>query len=358
MKICKSKSKLKNELKKKTSELAPQKVKLRTLEEERLSIVSTIKLIKEKMSLASVEGGMKRPGVEILNYAKPGTIPAWPDKTKLYLGAFVASALSSLGLIFLYCYFDKSLRTHEDVERVAGKLFLGDLNYAKVKKGELYPEFPNDKAFILFTHGLRLISTNIEFVLSDHHQKSVLFTSAVPGEGKSFVAFHIAQSMARQGKKVILVDADFCQSSLRDRIPKTECEKHLYEYLSGAAEIAEIVEKTDNELVDFIRSGGKSSFSAPHALKSNRMRDLVLQLKNIYDYVLIDAPPVLPVHDAPAISQHVDMRVIVVRWAHTSRELVKKAVMKIAPGQLLLSGVVLNQVKEMSDKGYHVYRPD
>lgn len=346
------------ELKKTVNELAPQKMKLRNLEEERVAVASTIKVIKEKMSLASVEGGMKRPGVEILSYAKPGTVPAWPNKRKLYATAVMGGFVSCFGLIFLYCYFDRSLRTHDDVENVAGKLFLGDLTYARVKPGDLYPEFPNDKSFILFTHGLRLITTNIEFVLSDKHEKAVLFTSAVPGEGKSFVAFHVAQSMARQGKKVILIDADFCQSSLRDKIPKTDCEKHLYEYLSGTAEQHEIIEKTDNELIDFIRSGGRSSFSAPHALKSARMRDLLLDLKKKYDYVLVDTPPVLRVNDTVAVSQHVDMRVIVVRWAHTNRDLVKKAVMKIAPGQLLLSGVVLNQVKEVSDKGYHVYRPE
>jgi len=345
-------------LRRKVKELAPQKIQLSNLDSEEKSISNTIRLIQERMAMASVEGGLKRPGVEIINYAKPSVAPAWPNKPKLLVAAIAIGFISSLGAIFLYCYFDRSMRTHDDVENVAGKLFLGDLTYAKVKPGELYPEFPNDKSFILFTHGLRLIATNIEFVLSDRHEKSVLFTSAIPGEGKSFVAFHVAQSMARQGKKVILVDADFCQSSLRDKVPKTECEKHLYEYLSGTAEMSEIVEKTDNELIDFIRSGGRSSFSAPHALKSNRMRDLLVELKHVYDYVLIDTPPVLPVNDTMAVSQHVDMRVIVVRWASTNRDLVKKAVMKIAPGQLLLSGIVLNQVKEMADKGYHVYRPN
>ena len=228
----------------------------------------------------------------------------------------------------------------------------------KVKKGQIYPEFQNDKSFILFTHGLRLIATNIEFVLSDRHQKCVLFTSAVPGEGKSFVSFHIAQSMARQGKKVILIDADFCQSSLRDKIPRTECETYLQEYLSGSAEIGDIIEGTDNELIHFIRSGSRSSFSAPHALKSNRMKDLITVLKENYDYVLIDTPPVLPVNDTLALSGLVDMRVIIVRWGSTHRDLVRKAVAKISPGQLILGGIVLNQVKEMNDKGYHIYRPN
>lgn len=345
-------------LRRKTKELAPQKMQLSNYEAEEKSIAGTIKLIQERMALASVEGGLKRPGVEIISYAKPSSFPYWPNKPKLIVGAIALGFLSSFGIIFLYCYFDRSMRTHEDVENVAGKLFLGDLPYTKVKNGEIYPEFADDKSFILFTHGLRLIATNIEFVLSDRHEKSVLFTSAIPGEGKSFVAFHIAQSMARQGKKVILVDADFCQSSLREKVPKTACEKHLYEYLSGTSEKEEIIEKTDNELVDFIRSGGRSSFSAPHALKSTRMRDLMSALKKEYDYVLVDTPPVLAVNDTVAVSQHVDMRVVVVKWADTNRDLVRKAVLKIAPGQLLLSGVVLNQVKEMTDKGYHVYRPN
>ena len=72
---------------------------------------------------------------------------------------------------------------------------------------------------------------------------------------------------------------------------------------------------------------------------------------------MIDTPPILPVNDTLALSQLVDMRVIVVRWGSTHRDLVYKAVAKIAPGQLILAGVVLNQVKEVNDKGYHIYNP-
>jgi len=345
-------------LKKKLKSLDPLKVKLKTLLDQQEVIGRTIGLIQSRMSVASVDGGLNRPGVEILNRAKSPDVPSWPNKTKLVMGAFTFGMISSLGLLFLYCYFDRSVRTYEDIERVTGKLFLGDLPYAKVKKGQIYPEFPNDKSFIAFTHGLRLIATNIEFVLSDRHQKCILFTSAIPGEGKSFVSFHIAQSMARQGKRVVLIDADFCQSSLRNALPRTECELHLQEYLSGGAEIGDIIEGTDNELIHFIRSGQRSSFSAPHALKSSRMKDLLTTLKEHYDYVLVDTPPILPVNDTLALSQLVDMRVIIVRWAGTHRDLVRKAVAKIAPGQLILAGVVLNQVKETNEKGYHIYRPN
>ena len=62
-------------------------------------------------------------------------------------------------------------------------------------------------------------------------------------------------------------------------------------------------------------------------------------------------------NDTLALSQLVDMRVIVVNWGSTHRDLVHKAVTKIAPGQLILAGVVLNQVKEVNDKGYHIYNP-
>ena len=345
-------------LKTKIKSLDPQKIKLKALMDEADASDKTIKLIQERMSVPSVEGGLKRAGVEILNLAKPVNQPYWPNKPKMLVAALVFGLISGLGSIFLYCYFDQSIRTHDDVEEVAGKIFLGDLNYAKVSDGDLYPQFPDDKSFILFTHGLRLITTNIEFVLSDQQQKCVLFTSSVPGEGKSFVSFHVAQSMARQGKRVILVDADFCQSSLRDKVPRGECEQHLYEYLSGMAEASDIIEKTDNDLMDFIRSGSRSAFSSPQALKSKRMRDLLAALKASYDYVLIDTPPVLAVNDTLAVSQFVDMRVIIVKWASTNRALVRKAIAKIAPGQLIMAGVVLNQVKEMSEKGYHIYRPN
>jgi len=336
----------------KDKELTPQKFDYKNLLAEEASITETINLLNTQISKASVASSFKQTGIEILSYAVVPDQPYSPNRLKNISIAFFFAIFSSIGFVFLACYFDRTFKTDEDIEQLLMKPFLGHLPFTRVSKGTLQPSFRDEKENVYFMNFLRLICANSSFLIAGKEKPTILITSAKPEEGKSFTAYHIANTFALEGKKVVLVDVDFCRSVLSVSFPDLEKRPGLHDYLMGDAEVEEIIAATGKPNFFFIQSL-EAQFSAPHALRSDRMKDLIRKLKQDFDVVIFDTPPILVINDAVALGESVDMRILVVEWGKTPRETVQRALKKIAPSNLLLAGVVLNKAKHWGASYYY-----
>ena len=338
-------------------ELTPQKLEYRNLISEESSITETIKLLNAQISKTSVAASYKGVGIEILSYATVPQHPFTPNKPKIFFLAVVFALFSSLGFIFLRCYMDRSFRRDEDIEEVLMRPFLGHLPFVRVDKDGITPIFKSEKESVYFSNFLRLACANMSFLNTEKTGKAtIMVTSSRPGEGKTFVSYYLAQTYAKDGRKTVMVDTDFCRSSLSFAFPQRGkgC-PGLHDYLMGRADAEQILEVTEQKNLFLIRSE-EAEFSAPHALRSERMKELLRTLKDQFDIVLLDAPPTLAVSDAMALGALVDMRVFVIEWGKTPRDMVRRAITRVAPGKQVSVGVILNKVKNVSGSYYSQYQ--
>jgi tyrosine-protein kinase Etk/Wzc len=174
---------------------------------------------------------------------------------------------------------------------------------------------PNDVAI----EGLRSLRTALQFGALKQRNKVVMFTGPRPGIGKSFVSVNFAAVLAAGGERVLLIDGDMRRGNIRSLLGLTR-RPGLSELLRDA-ELDAVVHHDVLPKLDVIIAGDVSA-QPSELLMSQRLSDALGQLRERYDYVIIDSPPVLAVTDAGLIGRHVDATLLVVRHGyHTAAEL-------------------------------------
>lgn len=199
------------------------------------------------------------------------------------------------------------------------------------------------------------LRTNLQFSGADI--KTVLFTSCRPDEGKSTVSFMLARSLAEMGKHVIYVDADLRKSVTINRYKATRDKGPIWglsHYLSNQAKISDVVCETNVPGMDIIVTGPLSP-NPTELLNGELFTDLIEELRESYDNVIIDAPPLGSVIDAAVIAPRCDGVVMVVEANGTSRRLAADVKKQIEMTGCRILGVVLNKVKIEKSKYYKYY---
>jgi capsular exopolysaccharide synthesis family protein len=200
-----------------------------------------------------------------------------------------------------------------------------------------------------FSESLRTLRSSIHMSDVDQPPKVIQVTSARPSEGKTTIAVSLAISAASAGLKVALVDADL-RHPASSSFFKLEKESGLVDFLTGAA-TAEKVLRFYKELKITIIPAGSRSLNPPDVLGSERMKAFISQLKETFDYVVLDTPPVGPVVDALVLAKLADKTIFVVQWASTPRELVETSIQRVSTLKRV-AGVVFNFVNQDRAKKY------
>lgn len=196
----------------------------------------------------------------------------------------------------------------------------------------------------------RTVRTNIEFSSVDTEIKTLLFTSSDVSEGKSTVSANTAVTWAQQGKKVLFIDADLRRPTLHTtfRMPNTQ---GLSTILANNEDYHAIVNVSSVENLSIITSGPIPPNPA-ELLNSNRMRNFLQSVKNEYDLVVLDVPPLLSVTDTQVLAANVDGVVLVIRQGVAQRVSVKRAKELLSMVHAKLLGYVLNDVAPKNGYGY------
>lgn len=182
--------------------------------------------------------------------------------------------------------------------------------------------------------------------------KSILVTSALPAEGKSFVAANLAQVFVRQHeRRVLLVDGDLRWSRLHLSLGTT-LSPGLTDYLRGDADIFSIVQRSPQNNLFFI-PGGKSVSNPNELIINGRLQELLRQMSALFDWIVIDSPPAVPVSDAALMAGMCDGILMVVRSAQTPFDLAQKVRQEFRDKPLV--GVVLNGVDAGTSYGSYYY---
>ena len=193
------------------------------------------------------------------------------------------------------------------------------------------------------TEGLNQLKTNLAFCGKDI--KVHTMTSSVPNEGKSSVSFDLSKTMAESGKKILMVDADLRKSVLAAKYHIQGIDKGLSHYLTGQAEIEDIIYETETEGF-YLTVAGPLSPDPTSLLDSEQFQKFIDKVRDDYDYVIIDAPPLGVVIDAVIIGKYCDGAVLVIEQGVIKRKVVQDVIKQLKRGGVRILGAVLNKVDE------------
>lgn len=223
----------------------------------------------------------------------------------------------------------------------------------------------------VLSESLRSLRTNIQFASLDRRVKSIIFTSAALGEGKSTCVVNLAITMAQEGTKVLLVDADLRKPIVHQRLG-IEREPGLVDALLGATSWRSYVRSATDLMLGtvgvdrflstpgldnlHVLTSGSESGNPNEFLNINKIKTLVAEMQEDYDIVLIDTPPILPVTDAVAFSSRVDGTILVYQVGRIGRNALKRAKFLLDHAQANVLGVVLTNVKSEVTPEYGLYR--
>ena len=197
----------------------------------------------------------------------------------------------------------------------------------------------------------KLIRTNLQFCGAD--KKIIAVTSCMQNEGKSSVTLNLAISMAEAGKKVLLVDADLRKSVMVGRMKITDSIQGLTHYLSKQAALTDVICSTNYKGLHMIFAGPLAP--NPTELMTGKLfNDMLSACRNVYDYVLIDAPPLGQVIDAAVIAESCDGSMLVIESGAISYRFAQDVKKQLEKASCPILGVVLNKV-DTSQAGYGGY---
>ncbi|MGZ8899667.1 MAG: GumC family protein [Limisphaerales bacterium] len=302
--------------------------------------------VRTRAQTQTMELAMPRMAVSVKQVAEPASYAARPRVgLNLALGALVGLVVG-LGLAFFIEYLDTSVKTMEDVESLLGVPVLAIIP----KNIKLLHKEPGDTPD---AEAYRILRTNIEFNRKNPEANAISMVSGGPGEGKSTTLANLAFTSAQGGYTTLIVDADLrrpVQHGLFDVSNKVG----LTNYLTTDMRLEDVIVPTSVENLSLLPSGILPS-DAVGILNSQRMSDMIAELKTRYDIVFFDSPPMLGVSDASVLASEVDQTIIVVQHRRFPRAMltrVKQAVLGVG-GTVL--GVVLNNVDLKHDQNYYYY---
>lgn len=201
----------------------------------------------------------------------------------------------------------------------------------------------------------KILRTNLFFSLvkNDSPCKTIMMTSAVSREGKSTVCMNLARVMSQTKNKVLIIDCDLRKPRLH-KFFNTKCVPGLSNVLIGENTIEEVLNPTDEPNLSAIYSG-VIPLNPAEMLGSEEMKRVLNQLKERFDYILLDCTPVLPVADSLVISSFVNDVLIVAMQNYTTKSILKEAVSKLEFAGARIMGIILNGLDIKEDNKYKKY---
>ncbi|MCE2509412.1 MAG: polysaccharide biosynthesis tyrosine autokinase [Alphaproteobacteria bacterium] len=276
----------------------------------------------------------------IISRAVEPSSPYYPKKRLMVMAALFASMIGGIALAFVLEYLDSGFRTAEQLENVTGQPVLG--LFPHLRDGESPYKAALERPNSIFGESVRRIRTSLALSSVQGMPKAIMVTSSVPGEGKTSGAVALAVSAARSGQKCVLIDCDLRHPSVHEALGMPN-EQGLSNYLAGQMDLSGIMEMDVRSGLRVIPAGP----SVPHPadlLGSQQMRNLTQQLGELFDFVILDAPPLLAVSDALILARNVDKTVFMVRWARTDRNTARAGLKQLLEAGTNLAGVVLSLV--------------
>ena len=303
----------------------------------------------QKQQEARISQAATTSNVSIIDPAFVPEYPVAPNKKKVLLLGAILGLMLGVGSAFLRDYFDQTVKNGEQAKQLLDLPLLGVIPRIDVDGGDdaqrmlftrLQPKSPPVEAF-------RALRTNLNFVTA-RKKKVVLITSTLPDEGKSTISVNLALVLAQAGSKVLLVGCDMRRPSLGEAF-RISGGPGLSDHLTG--EKVRFLHANVEGCLDFV-SAGTIPPNPAELLESENMTRFLTKAREKYDYVLLDAPPVLPVTDAQILAQKSDLVLLVIEPCRIPVKALQQVRETLNAVKAPLGGIALN---DKSGKGFRYH---
>jgi len=332
------------------------RVRLRELEREAEANRALYESFLSRFKETTGQEGLQTADARIISSATPPINPSSP-KTKLNVAAaFAFSAVLGIGIALILERLDSGFRTADQLEGALGLMHLASVPRLDRSQCKIDGEVLSPQDYILarplssFAEAFRFLRTAVMLSDVDRKPKTVLFTSAMPDEGKTTIALCFARSAASSGVRTILVDGDLRRPSVHRAMGMTP-EVGLIEHLSGQCNLEDVILQDGETGLDVLPSIHNAA-TPPDLLASEAVKALLRRLSADYDLVVVDSAPVLPVAATKALAQAVDKTIFIARWQDTPRDASAAGIKDLRAMRVDLAGAVLSQVDVERQKAH------
>jgi tyrosine-protein kinase Etk/Wzc len=341
----------------KFNKLPKTAIELARHQRSRESLEKLYTLVEEKYQEALINEQSQPGNVLIIDNARRSSTPSKPNRILIIIVGLVLGLGLAFGYVLIKNYFDNTIKTPEDLQNrnipvlgwvpqfeIAGKNGTGGNEFIVAKK----PDSMSGEAF-------RTIRTRIQLTKLDKDAlKTILITSSAPQEGKTIIAINLGGSFAQANRKTLVIDCDLRKPRVHE-IFRNKRVPGLIDYLFGQAPLNEIVHKTEMDNLYFI-SCGTIPPNPAEMLESEKMRQLLSEMREMYDVTILDSPPIIAVTDAEILATIVDGTILVVSADTTEYELMERSVELIKKDKSSFIGTILNNFSYKSGYGsYYKY---
>jgi tyrosine-protein kinase Etk/Wzc len=320
------------------------------------------KLEEARISLASTSGK-----VQILDLARINRDPISPNHQRDLLLGFLLSTLFAIGFVITIEILDNTIKSPIDIDKhkltILGLIPSIEENKKNIGKNFEKLRSPNKIHRRLITkenprspisEAYRSLRTNVMFTNIDNNIKSILVSSAGPGEWKTTTVANMAITYANLGKKTLLIDTDLRRPVVH-KVLNLDKEPGITNYLSGDLDnFKSIIKETEIKNL-FAVTSGIIPPNPSELLGSNKMNVLIDNLEKDWDIILFDSPPLVAVTDATMVSKAIDKIIIVVKVGHTDKKAFEHTIQSLKNVNAPIGGIVLNAITQNNSYGNYYY---
>jgi capsular exopolysaccharide synthesis family protein len=338
--------------------------------------------LQKRLKEASVSAGLTASNIRVVDRAEIPPFPVKPQKTLNILMSILAGMVFGLGLAFFQEYLDNSIKSPEDVTRyltLPTLAMIPRLRSLAGKKGYSYGRYETDALYLsneasaqaslnkfetadlivhdapssLMSESYRSLRTSLLLSTSGHPPRTIVVTSSAPSEGKTTTAVNLAISLTQTGAKVVLIDADMRKPRIQ-KIFSIVSPDGLSAFLAGTAKLKDVINETKIPGLLVIPCGVTPP-NPGELILSAGFRKMLEALKEYFDFIVLDSPPVGNVSDARILAVTVDSTIVVVKAFSTSRHQARNAVAHLTNAHAHIGGIILNDVDVRKRSYYSGY---
>jgi tyrosine-protein kinase Etk/Wzc len=291
----------------------------------------------QRRAESAIAKASNTPDSQLIDEARTiSTNPIAPNKQLIYL----ISMIIGLFLPILYIIVKKNLydyiETKSDITSITNIPIISNIPHSEYLLATVVNDFPKSDIAESF-RGLR---TKLRFILKNKNQNTILITSSIPSEGKTFISVNIAIGYAITNKKTIIIGLDLRNPGL-SKVFESGTPMGISTYLSGQSTLLESISKTHIENLDYF-SAGPIPPNPSELIGTEKMVEMIVELKKIYEFVIIDTPPINIVSDALQILDSIDTVVYIVRLKYTRKRFLEDINNLYKTDQVKNIGIVIN----------------
>jgi len=283
---------------------------------------------------------------EVINAPSYSRTPIRPDEEQNLIIAAAIGLLLPIGFFLIKDFTNTKILDKDDLTAFTQMPLLGNVAHSHYTSNLVVKDHPRS----LVSESFRSIRANLKYLIAKTDTcHTILITSSVGGEGKTFCSLNLACTLALGTKKTLIIGADLRKPQLSQYI-KTQPQKGLSEFLAGLATIEDVIIKGEDLMPDFIDSGNIPP-NPSELLGSEQMKGLITLLKTRYEYIIIDTPPIGLVADAMELFKYSDYNILIIRQGITDKKAVEMINELYLEGKLRNFTVLFNDIEVSKRSG-------